>query len=316
MSRADTVVALSGGVGGAKLALGLAECLGERLLVACNTGDDFEHLGLTIAPDFDTVLYTLSGLANPELGWGRADESWNFLETLGKLGGDAWFRLGDRDLALHVLRTQMLRDGIAPGTIADRLREAFGIAARIQPVTQDRVRTIVETDVGTLAFQDYFVRLRCAPKVTSIRFEGCETARPAPALVEAFGPLGPAAYVICPSNPYLSVAPMLAVEGIRQALLQRSAPCIAVSPIVHGQAIKGPTAKIMAEIGVEPSALEVARLWAGLIDVLVLDQSDADLTPAIEALGVRVVLAETIMRTTADKVALARVVLAAAGVAA
>ncbi len=316
MSRADTVVALSGGVGGAKLALGLAECLGERLLVACNTGDDFEHLGLTIAPDFDTVLYTLSGLANPELGWGRADESWNFLETLGRLGGDVWFRLGDRDLALHVLRTQMLRDGVSPGSIADRLREAFGIAARIQPATQDRLRTIVETDVGTLAFQDYFVRLRCAPKVTSIRFDGCETARPSPELVEVFSPPGPAAYVICPSNPYLSVAPMLAVHGIRQALLQRSAPCIAVSPIVHGQAIKGPTAKIMAEIGVEPSALEVARLWADLIDVLVLDQSDADLTPAIEALGVRVVLAETIMRTTADKVALARVVLAAAGVVA
>ena len=316
MSPADTVVALSGGVGGAKLALGLAECLGERLLVACNTGDDFEHLGLTIAPDFDTVLYTLSGLANPELGWGRADESWNFLETLGKLGGDAWFRLGDRDLALHVLRTQMLRDGLSPGTIADRLREAFGIAARIQPVTQERVRTIVETDVGTLAFQDYFVRLRCAPKVTSIRFEGGESARPAPALVEAFGPPGPAAYVICPSNPYLSVAPMLAVDGIRHALLQRSAPCIAVSPIVHGQAIKGPTAKIMAEIGIEPSALEVARLWADLIDILVLDQSDEDLVPAIEALGVRVVLAGTIMRNTADKVALARVVLSAAGVAA
>ena len=193
MSRADTVVALSGGVGGAKLALGLAECLGERLLVACNTGDDFEHLGLTIAPDFDTVLYTLSGLANPELGWGRADESWNFLETLGRLGGDVWFRLGDRDLALHVLRTQMLRDGVSPGSIADRLREAFGIAARIQPATQDRLRTIVETDVGTLAFQDYFVRLRCAPKVTSIRFDGCETARPSPELVEVFSPPGPAA---------------------------------------------------------------------------------------------------------------------------
>lgn len=314
MSAAGSVVAFSGGVGGAKLALGLDQCLGERLLVACNTGDDFEHLGLTIAPDFDTVLYTLAGLANPELGWGRADETWSFLDTLGKLGGDAWFRLGDRDLALHVLRTQLLREGVSPGMIADRLRTAFGIAARIQPATEDRLRTIVETDVGTLAFQEYFVRLRCAPKVTEIRFEGGAAALPSPALIAAFSAPGPAAYVICPSNPYLSVAPMLAVEGIRQALLQRSAPCIAVSPIVHGQAIKGPTAKIMAEIGVEPSALEVARLWADLIDVLVLDNSDANLATAVEALGVRVVLADTIMCTTADKVALARVVLGAAGV--
>ena len=316
MSAAGSVVAFSGGVGGAKLALGLDQCLGERLLVACNTGDDFEHLGLTIAPDFDTVLYTLAGLANPELGWGRADESWSFLDTLGKLGGDAWFRLGDRDLALHVLRTQLLRDGVSPGMIADRLRTAFGIAARIQPATEDRLRTIVETDVGTLPFQDYFVRLRCAPKVLSIRFEGAEIARPAPALEAVFSRQVPAAYVICPSNPYLSVAPMLAVDGIRQALLHRSAPCVAVSPIVHGQAIKGPTAKIMAEIGVEPSALEVARLWADLIDILVLDSSDANLAPAVEALGVGVVIADTIMRTTADKVALARVVLGAAGVTA
>jgi LPPG:FO 2-phospho-L-lactate transferase len=316
MSAAGSVVAFSGGVGGAKLALGLDQCLGERLLVACNTGDDFEHLGLTIAPDFDTVLYTLAGLANPELGWGRADESWGFLDTLGKLGGDAWFRLGDRDLALHVLRTQLLRDGVSPGMIADRLRTAFGIAARIQPATEDRLRTIVETDVGTLPFQDYFVRLRCAPKVLSIRFEGAEIARPAPALEAEFSRQVPAAYVICPSNPYLSVAPMLAVDGIRQALLHRSAPCVAVSPIVHGQAIKGPTAKIMAEIGVEPSALEVARLWADLIDILVLDSSDANLAPAVEALGVGVVIADTIMRTTADKVALARVVLGAAGVTA
>ncbi len=316
MSAAGSVVAFSGGVGGAKLALGLDQCLGERLLVACNTGDDFEHLGLTIAPDFDTVLYTLAGISNPLLGWGRSDESWAFLDTLAGLGGDSWFRLGDRDLALHVFRTERLRAGAAPSDVAEELRNAFNVRARLQPATDDRLRTIVETDVGTLPFQDYFVRQRCAPKVLSIRFDGADAARPAPALEAVFNRQTPAAYVICPSNPYLSVAPMLAVDGIRQALLQRAAPCIAVSPIVHGQAIKGPTAKIMAEIGVEPSALEVARLWADLIDVLVLDQSDAGLTPAIEALGVRVVLADTIMRTTADKVALARVVLAAAGVAA
>ncbi len=306
------VVAFSGGVGGAKLALGLAERLGERLMVACNTGDDFEHLGLSIAPDFDTVLYTLAGLANPDLGWGRRDETWAFLETLGRIGGEAWFRLGDRDLALHVFRTELLRAGVAPGEVADRLRLGFGIRARIQPATQDRLRTIVETDIGTLPFQDYFVRHRCAPKVLAVRFEGAEAAAPSPALMDA---RAPSAYVICPSNPYLSVAPMLAIGGIRALLERRSAPCVAVSPIVGGKAIKGPTAKIMAELGIEVSALEVARLWAPLIDVFVLDRADADLRDAVEALGPRVVVANTVMHGTPDKVALAGVVLDAVGLA-
>jgi LPPG:FO 2-phospho-L-lactate transferase len=306
------VVAFSGGVGGAKLALGLAELLGERLLVACNTGDDFEHLGLTIAPDFDTVLYTLAGLANPDLGWGRADESWAFLDTLAGLGGEAWFRLGDRDLALHVLRTQWLRAGVTPGDVAERLCGAFGVRSRIQPATQDRLRTILETDIGTLPFQDYFVRRRCAPKVLSIRFEGAETVAPSPALMKC----RPSAYVICPSNPYLSVAPMLAIGGIRALLERRSVPCVAVSPIVGGKAIKGPTAKIMAELGVEASAVEVARLWAPLIDVFVLDRADADLKDAVEALGPRVVVAATVMDSKPDKVALAAVVLDAVGLTA
>jgi LPPG:FO 2-phospho-L-lactate transferase len=304
------VVAFSGGVGGAKLALGLSEHLGERLLVACNTGDDFEHLGLTIAPDFDTVLYTLAGLANPELGWGRKDESWAFLDTLAGLGGEAWFRLGDRDLALHVFRTEMLRAGVAPDAIAERLCATFGVRSRIQPVTRDRVRTIVETDIGTLPFQDYFVRHRCTPKVLSIRFDGAQTATPSPALERRAS-----AYVICPSNPYLSVAPMLAIGGVLDVLERRSAPCVAVSPIVGGKAIKGPTAKIMAELGFEASALEVARLWAPLIDVFVLDRSDADLRGAVEALGPRAVVADTVMNTKADKVALAAVVLNAVGLA-
>jgi LPPG:FO 2-phospho-L-lactate transferase len=304
------VVAFSGGVGGAKLALGLAEHLGERLLVACNTGDDFEHLGLTIAPDFDTVLYTLAGLANPELGWGRADESWAFLDTLARLGGEAWFRLGDRDLALHVYRTELLAAGVAPGQVAERLCAAFGVRSRVQPATQDRLRTIVETDIGILPFQDYFVRHRCAPKVLAIRFEGAESAIPSPALTASGAR---SAYVICPSNPYLSVAPMLAIAGIRDLLEQRSAPCIAVSPIVGGKAVKGPTAKIMAELGVDASALEVARLWAPLIDVFVLDRADADLSGAVEALGPRVVVTDTVMHSKQDKVALAAVVLDAVG---
>jgi LPPG:FO 2-phospho-L-lactate transferase len=306
------VVAFSGGVGGAKLALGLAERLGERLLVACNTGDDFEHLGLSIAPDFDTVLYTLAGLANPDLGWGRSDESWAFLDTLATLGGEAWFRLGDRDLALHVFRTEMLRAGVAPRHVAERLCLAFGLRSRIQPATQDRLRTIVETDIGTLPFQDYFVRHRCAPKVLAIRFEGAQSATPSPTLTAS---RAPSAYVICPSNPYLSVAPMLAIGGIRDLLERRSAPCVAVSPIVGGKAIKGPTAKIMAELGIEASALEVARLWAPMIDVFVLDRADADLRGAVEALGPRAVVANTVMLSTSDKVALAGVVLDAVGLA-
>jgi LPPG:FO 2-phospho-L-lactate transferase len=306
------VVAFSGGVGGAKLALGLAEHLGERLLVACTTGDDFEHLGLAIAPDFDTVLYTLAGLANPELGWGRGDESWAFLDTLARLGGDAWFRLGDRDLALHVYRTELMRAGVSASDIADRLCAAFGVRARIRPATEDRLRTIVDTDVGALAFQDYFVRRRCAPRVLSIRFEGARTATPSPALAAM---AGARAYVICPSNPYLSVAPILAIDAIREALQKRTAPCVAVSPIVGGKAIKGPTAKIMAELGLEASALEVARLWAPLIDVLVIDRADAALAGDIEALGMRVVVADTVMRDTAGKIALAAVVLEAAGAA-
>ena len=304
------VVAFSGGVGGAKLALGLAERLGERLLVACNTGDDFEHLGLTIAPDFDTVLYTLAGLANPELGWGRSDESWAFLDTLERLGGETWFRLGDRDLALHVVRSQLLAAGVGPSQVAERLRTAFGVRSQIQPASEDRVRTIVDTDMGTLPFQDYFVRHRCAPKVLAIRFEGAECATPSPALAHT-----PSAYVICPSNPYLSVAPMLAIHGVRALLERRAVPCVAVSPIVGGKAIKGPTAKIMAELGVEASALEVARLWAPLIDVFVLDQADAGLSQAIEDLGPRVVVADTVMHSKHDKVALAGVVLDTVGLA-
>lgn len=306
------VVAFSGGVGGAKLALGLCERMGERLMVACNTGDDFEHLGLCIAPDFDTVLYTLAGLANPELGWGRVDESWNFLDTLAGLGGEAWFRLGDRDLALHVFRTQRLREGATPSEIAEQVCAAFGVRARIRPATDDHVRTIVDTDVGTLSFQDYFVRRRCAPRVRSIRFAGAGSARPAPGVAQACAEA--AAFVICPSNPYLSLDPILAIDGIRETLLRRRVPRIAVSPIVGGAAIKGPTAEIMTALGVETSAVEVARRLAPFIDVYIIDRVDAPLAPAIEALGLRVVIADTIMRTLADKVALADVVLDEAGI--
>ena len=307
------MVALSGGVGGAKLALGLSDLLGARLTVACNTGDDFEHLGVTIAPDFDTVLYTLAGLANLELGWGRADETWSFMETLEALGGETWFRLGDRDLALHALRTRWLADGATPSEIAAQLCAAFGVAAQLVPATEQRLRTIVETDEGALAFQDYFVRRRCAPRVSAIRFEGADVAVPAPALQAALSN-NPAAVVICPSNPYLSLAPILAIVGIADALRGRSAPCVAVSPVVGGRAIKGPTTKIMAELGIEASAVEVARMLAPLIDVFVLDETDRELATAVANLGPRVVVEQTVMITRADKVDLARVALNAVGV--
>lgn len=305
------VVALCGGIGGAKLAVGLADRLGEQLLVICNTGDDFEHLGLTISPDFDTLLYTLAGLSNRVLGWGREDESWAFLETLTALGGESWFRLGDRDLALHIYRTQMLREGVESASVARKLCSAFGIASRICPATQQNLRTIVETESGSLSFQDYFVRHRCEPRVTAIRFVGAEAAEPSPDFVNASAPL---AYVICPSNPYLSIAPILAIKGVRTVLENRRAPCAAISPIVGGRAIKGPTAKIMAELGVEVNALEVARLWAPLIDIFVLDHADRQLKAKVEALGLCVVMADTVMTTRMTKVALATTVLNALGV--
>ena len=297
------IIALAGGVGGAKLALGLARTLpADRLTVAVNTADDFEHWGLYICPDLDTVTYTLAGVANPETGWGLKDETWNVLEAMAKVGGETWFRLGDKDLAKHLERTRRLKAGESLSSIMIDLARRLETGTRIVPMSDQPVRTLVTTPDGELAFQDWFVRLRCEPVVRSVRFAGVERAMPHPALAD----LGAAAGVIvCPSNPFVSVAPILALPGVRDALKGARCPRVAVTPIVGGQAIKGPAAKMLAELGHDVSALGVARFYRGLIDGFVLDAQDAGLAPQIEALGMRVRVADTMMRDDGDKKRLA-----------
>jgi LPPG:FO 2-phospho-L-lactate transferase len=300
------VVALSGGVGGAKLVIGLAQKIEPgRLLVVANNGDDFEHLGLTICPDADTLLYAGAGLDNPQTGWGRRDETWTFMAVLADLGSPSWFQLGDGDLALHVLRSERLRKGEALSAITDELRERMGISFRIMPMSDDPVRTWVDTDEGRLAFQDWFVGRRCAPRVTGLAFVGAESARPAPGLVEALGSGELEAIVICPSNPLISVGPILAVAELRAAIERARAPVVAVSPLVGGRALKGPAAKMMSELGLGSDALAIARFYAGLVDGLIIDRADADQAASIEELGIRALVAPTVMTSFDDRVALA-----------
>jgi LPPG:FO 2-phospho-L-lactate transferase len=306
------IIALSGGVGGAKLALGLARIMPpENLLVVVNTGDDFEHLGLSISPDIDTVAYTLAGLANRELGWGRLDETWSFMETMEALGGETWFRLGDRDLALHVERTRRLKAGESLSQVTEDLCRRMGVGPRVIPMTDDPVRTRLLTDRGWLDFQDYFVRLKCEPVVSEVRFQGAGAAMPHPAFMAALADPALEAVVICPSNPFISVEPILAIPGIRQALADCAAPIIGVSPIIAGKAVKGPTAKMMTELGMQPSAGTVAKRYAELLDGYVIDHRDMSQVVSIDA---KVLLAQTLMTTMEDREALAKIVLQAADV--
>ena len=306
------IIALSGGVGGAKLALGLSRVLPpDELMVVVNTGDDFEHLGLSISPDIDTVTYTLSGLANRELGWGRHDETWSFMETMESLGGETWFRLGDRDVALHVVRTRRLRAGETLSAVTADLCKRLGIGPRVIPMTDDRVRTRLLTDQGWLDFQDYFVHRRCEPVVKELAFEGAAQATPHPDFMAALANPALRAVVICPSNPFISVEPILAIPGVRTALADCKAPIIAVSPIIAGRAVKGPTAKMMTELGLDPSAGSVAHRYADLLDGYVIDHADMAEVVSIDA---RVTLAQTMMTTIEDREALARIVLDAAAV--
>lgn len=304
------IVALAGGVGGAKLAAGLARALPpEELVIAVNTGDDFEHLGLHVSPDLDTVMYTLAGIANPDTGWGQAGETWSFMEALARLGGPAWFKLGDRDLATNVERTRRLRAGETLSAVTRDLCARLGVRHAVVPMSDDPVRTIVHTDRGALEFQHYFVRDRCEPRVQRLEYRGAEAARPSPALREALGRSDLAGVVFCPSNPHLSIAPILAVPGVRQAI-GRCGGAVAVSPIIGGKAVRGPAAKIMQELGTEPSALEIARFYRGLVRALVIDRADAALASSIEALGVRAAPEDTLMTSDADRERLARACLA------
>lgn len=301
------VLALSGGIGGAKLAVGLQHVLppGE-LTVAVNTGDDFEHLGLAISPDIDTVLYTLADMANPELGWGRANESWHFMAEIERLGGENWFRLGDKDLAVHIERTRRLNAGEHLSGITADFARHFGILGRVVPMSNDLVRTMVITDEGTLDFQHYFVGRRCEPVVKGLAYAGAADAQLVPILREAAEDASLQAIVICPSNPWLSIAPFLEIPAWRELLLEATVPVIAVSPLVNGQAVKGPTSKIMGELQLEQSSAPIARFYEGIIDGFVLDKSEAQLAPEI---GVATHVTATLMKTAADKQRLAREVL-------
>ena len=306
MSRAR-VVALSGGIGGAKLALGLYRVLPpDTLTVIVNTGDDFEHLGLHICPDLDTTLYTLAGLANAELGWGRRDETWTFMQTLEALGGETWFRLGDADLALHVERTQRLKGGTGLSAIAADLARRLGIEAAIVPVSDDPIRTRIATRDGELAFQDYFVRHRCAPRVQGITYQGAAAARLAPPALAALQSAALEAIIICPSNPYLSVDPLLAVPQLLPAVRAARVPVIAVTPLIGGEAVKGPTAKIMRELGIAPTPRAIAQHYASWIDAFVLDRADA---AQATALDIPVHVTDTLMKSLGDRERLAREVL-------
>jgi LPPG:FO 2-phospho-L-lactate transferase len=305
-----SVLALSGGVGGAKLALGLYRILmPETLTVVANTGDDFTHLGLAVSPDLDTLLYTLSGQDNPELGWGRRGETWTFMAALEALGGESWFRLGDGDLATHIERTRRLKAGERLAAIIDDFGRRLGIAARLLPMSDDPVRTRLRTVEGWLDFQDYFVRLRCEPVISEIAFAGAESARPHPDFLAALADPGLRAVVICPSNPFCSIDPILAVPGVRAALRDCRAPVVAVSPIIAGQAVKGPTAKMMAELGLPVDAAAVAHHYRDILDLYIADEADA---ASVAELDLPVVLTRTLMQGLADREALARAVLAAA----
>lgn len=304
------ILALAGGVGGGKLAHGLAMRLNPgRLSIVVNTGDDFRHLGFHVSPDLDTVMYWLAGCNDAERGWGLASETWNFMSALEKLGGPIWFSLGDRDLATHAERTRRLADGESLSAVTRHLCRQFAIAHDIAPMTDDAVRTIVHCDEGALEFQHYFVRRRCEPRIQRIEYGGAPAAAPSTALDAALADPRLEAIVLCPSNPWLSIEPILQVGAVRARIAVSPASVIAVSPIVGGRALKGPAGKIMQEMGREPSALEIARHYRGLTDGIVIDQVDAGLRGAIEALGLAVVDTNTVMTCAAECSDLARVVL-------
>lgn len=299
------VLAIAGGVGGAKLALGLSRRLTpDQLTIVVNTGDDETFHGLHVSPDLDTVTYTLAGMANPATGWGIAGESFRTLDALERLGADTWFRLGDLDFATHVRRTELLKSGLTLSQATLELASALGIRHAIVPMSDDRMRTIAITQQGDLAFQEYFVHRRCEPCITGVRFDGAATAQPSPGFRAALATS--TAIVYCPSNPLVSISPVLALGGVRDGIKAFAGPKIAVSPIVGGQALRGPAAKMMAELKEEVSCVGVARRYVGTCDAMVIDTVDGMHARAIEALGMRVSVTNTIMNTDTDKETLAR----------
>ncbi len=298
------VVALAGGVGGAKLASGLSRAVdAEQLTVIVNTADDFTLYGLQISPDLDTVMYTLAGLANPDTGWGMHGDTWQAIDMLKNYGMEPWFHLGDRDLATHLLRTQWIDEGIPLSVVTRQLARRLKVTSTILPMSDDPVHTLVDSDRGPLPFQEYFVRYQWQPVVQALVFEGASEAEPAPTMLRRLETAD--TIVICPSNPYLSIDPILSLRGVHDVLLNATAPIIAVSPIVGGEAVKGPAAKLMKELGIEASAVEVARHYAEFLNGFVLDSRDAALRPQIEAMGMGVLVTNTIMQSLDDRARLA-----------
>ena len=304
-------VAFAGGVGGARLAVGLAAVLApEELLIVVNTGDDFTHLGLRICPDIDTVMYTLAGIANPETGWGIRGDTWTFMDGIAAQGGETWFRIGDRDLETHRMRTAALAAGRPLSAATAELAARLGIGHRIVPASDDEVATIVVTATGRIPFQEYFVHRQCRPEVTGFEFAGAVAASASPAVAAAFATDRVRSVIFCPSNPFVSIAPILAVPAIRRCLEQGSFPVVAVSPIVGGRALKGPAAKMMRELGLPPTASAVAGHYRGLVDAMVIDEADHGEADGIRRLGQEVLVTGTVMRSAADRRRLALEVIA------
>lgn len=302
------ITALAGGVGAAKLLLGLSHVVHpEEISVISNTGDDIELFGLHISPDIDITVYTLAGVVNQHCGWGIADDTFHCLKVLERLGGENWFNLGDQDLAIHIWRTEQLRQGVSLSEITDRLRRSFGVASRVVPMTDSYVPTRIVTNEGVLHFQEYLVKRHAEPRVKEIYFDNIDGAKPSPGAAKAIAEAD--VIIICPSNPLISIGPILAVPGMLDLLRQTKAQVVAVSPVVGGKSLKGPTDRMLADLGREVSALEVARMYQDFVDIYVLDEQDAQLKPEIEALGLRVEVLQTVMRGLPEKVALARTLL-------
>lgn len=307
---APRFIALSGGVGGAKLALGLTRLLPpDDLLIVANTGDDFDHLGLRICPDLDSVMYALAGCDNRAQGWGIEGESWNFMEALGRLAGQTWFALGDRDLATHVLRTQRLREGESLSSVTRELCKGLGVAHRIVPMTDDTVSTLVETSEGTLNFQDYFVRHRCTPRVTGFRFLAAHESSIQPDLRAALGSPRLQAVIVCPSNPFVSIGPILALPGLRNLIERSPVPVVAISPLIGGRAVKGPLAKMMMELGSPTTNEALADHYRGIVTHWVIDQGDAAECGVLRGKGLQCRSMPTLMKDDADRVGLAQALL-------
>ena len=315
---AGRILLITGGIGGAKLSVGFSKIYESDLLsFVVNTGDDFDYMGLRICPDIDTLLYSLSDQADQKRGWGLFDETWSCLDSLKRLGCETWFNLGDKDLATHIYRNYLMTRGHSLSDITLDIAKQFSINSLIMPMSNDHLQTVLHTDEGSLDFQDYFVRRRCMPVVRSVSFANVESARPPPVLLDYFAKTPPEVIVLCPSNPFLSIDPILNVPGLTQLILDSRAPVLAISPIVNGNSLKGPTAKICTELGMSVSAIQIAKYYRenypGLISTFVIDNSDIGLTNRIQDLGLNVFVTHTIMNSEREKIELAESLLGFCG---